>query len=158
MHANTFTYHGDHLESTNWVTDAEGEGYVNLQPYHYGANNPLKYGDPTGQFSEDGQTNLNTESVEFFTPGDGGGEVGSDPSPEQREPETREALDTIGGKTSVIRAGAGLRETVKRWSENRSEILLVPTKPGFRRYSECRKWRWESSESLAEKEQSRESL
>lgn len=36
MHHNTFTYHGDHLGSTNWVTDAEGEGYEHFQYTPYG--------------------------------------------------------------------------------------------------------------------------
>ena len=148
MQQNTFWYHPDHLGSTNWVTDAQGEGYehftytpygeawveehlsskihrmshrftgqeldpetglyafparnydprtsrwlsadpalgnylpspgqspmdlpgmggvftsVNLQPYHYAGNNPLKYHDPTGLYflsAEDGNAYLNIE-------------------------------------------------------------------------------------------------
>ncbi len=151
MERNTYWYHADHLGSTNWVTDHEGEGYehfqytpygeswiseqlgntvftmthrftgqeldpetglyafparnydprtgrwlsvdpameeylpiaptsdqarehnqnlpgmggvftsVNLQIYHYGANNPLKYVDPTGMTNETGGSGANPD-------------------------------------------------------------------------------------------------
>ena len=36
MQQNTFWYHPDHLGSTNWVTDAEGEGYEHFTYTPYG--------------------------------------------------------------------------------------------------------------------------
>jgi RHS repeat-associated protein len=36
MENNTFTYHADHLGSTNWVTDNDGRGYEHFQYTPYG--------------------------------------------------------------------------------------------------------------------------
>ncbi len=47
-----------------WSTfDPMAEAYQSMSPYHYGMNNPMRFIDPNGMYSNDGTTSRNTSAL-----------------------------------------------------------------------------------------------